>query len=680
MVRGPQARILSRLAEFPKNLEKAWDVPREICLPGLAEYLGVVRSALHTPINELLDGDYITERKAHVIGGGSRKRKVYHITDKGREISSKSPKNKTKKVGELFGNVPEKSEIIGREEFIQNQMNHEKMILTGLPGIGKTSLLYEISKRYVANGKTVRYAAMESFKDITDIFSDWGFDFTDEAAVLNYSKNDVLIIDEFQETNPRHLSRLSQFCKKAKNLIIASRPPLSLIDGFEIIEVPPLELESAIMLLPEEIENKEAIANRLGCHPLALQMHDISSSLPEEGDDLQSWVEEVILQDLGSEINAVNELSLLPIPVKAENLRSEEHIPELDDYALLRWLEHGVELHHLIRNVKATSMSENDYRDAADYWSNIDGDTARLVEMYLRLHSGQNIEPFLLSNSESLMARSSSGLASLISDALLRYPSSKLNRIAAIVAIERGEAEIANEYLLEINAPDLQRSVDLMMGKNPSLDTKDEDVRMLLSESSRLVDDRLPGGKVSSDVLSILEKINIKDLDENQRKFVLVAIAKIKHAYFLSENMWKEASEIRDQLVAISHENDPQILRLKMSSEIAETPTNSPSFDKLVENVFAMDGVKGKMLQASLIARCDSERAQNLLKKLGLPGVEEQKNLNSARRLAASIWYLRSKNKTHNAYSSMAEAISLWRKSLCPNASKSASDLLHKML
>ena len=67
-------------------------MPREICLPGLAEYLGVVRSALHTPINELLDGDYIAERKAHVIGGGSRKRKVYHITDKGREISSKAQK------------------------------------------------------------------------------------------------------------------------------------------------------------------------------------------------------------------------------------------------------------------------------------------------------------------------------------------------------------------------------------------------------------------------------------------------------------------------------------------------------------------------------------------------------------------------------------------------------------
>ena len=101
---------------------------------------------------------------------------------------------------------------------------------------------------------------------------------------------------------------------------------------------------------------------------------------------------------------------------------------------------------------------------------------------------------------------------------------------------------------------------------------------MLLSESSRLVDDRLPGGKVSSDVLSILEKINIKNLDENQRKFVLVAIAKIKHAYFLSENMWKEASEIRDQLVAISNENDPQILRLKMSSRDSRNANKLPKF------------------------------------------------------------------------------------------------------
>ena len=49
MVTGPEARILARLVTFPPSLESAWDVPRDICLPGLAEYLGVVRSALHNP-------------------------------------------------------------------------------------------------------------------------------------------------------------------------------------------------------------------------------------------------------------------------------------------------------------------------------------------------------------------------------------------------------------------------------------------------------------------------------------------------------------------------------------------------------------------------------------------------------------------------------------------------------
>ena len=84
MVTGPEARILARLATFPSSLESAWDVPRELCLPGLSEYLGVVRSALHAPLYELVKKKLIVERKAHVIGGGSRRRKVYHITETGR--------------------------------------------------------------------------------------------------------------------------------------------------------------------------------------------------------------------------------------------------------------------------------------------------------------------------------------------------------------------------------------------------------------------------------------------------------------------------------------------------------------------------------------------------------------------------------------------------------------------
>ena len=149
MVTGPEARILARLASFPTTLENAWDVPREICLPGLSEYLGVVRSALHTPLNELVAKGMLIERKAHVIGGGSRKRKVYHITDLGRAECQDVVLPQKKRVGELLGKPPMQNTLHGRDSLIQEVKSIEKLILTGLPGIGKTSLLRGIAAELV---------------------------------------------------------------------------------------------------------------------------------------------------------------------------------------------------------------------------------------------------------------------------------------------------------------------------------------------------------------------------------------------------------------------------------------------------------------------------------------------------------------------------------------------------
>lgn len=679
MVRGPLARILSRLAEFPRNLETAWDVPRDICLPGLAEYLGVVRSALHAPITELIELDYVVERKAHVIGGGSRKRKVYHITELGRDNSSAELKRK-EKVGSFFGKVPERQELIGRDDLITDISRHEKVILKGLPGIGKTSILHEISMKFVEKGKIVRFSTMESFKDITDIFTDWGLEYTDEEAVLAKCKNDVLIIDEFQEINKRHQKRIEDFCKKGKFVILATRPPTPFTDGFEVIEVPPLPIESAVKLLPPKTEDKELIVNRLGCHPLAIQMHDISSVLPEEGEDLQSWVRDVVLRDLSEQMSAVNELSMLPVPVHAENLKNDDYVPDLDEYALLRWYEHGVELQHLVRNVNSTNISVEDYQNAANYWETIEGDSARLVELYLRIKSGQDIEKFLMANAESLMVRSSAGLASLIDDAISRKPSENLHRIAAIVAIERGEAEIAENHVSQISAIDLRHSLNLLQGKDSKLLDSVNDVKFLLSEASRIIDDQLPDSKKEIDVDYLIDKINLNSLDETQRKVVLVAIAKIRHAAFIASGNCPQANDIIENLIAISHEKDPQILQMRLRSKISETPENSPSFEKLVNEVFSIEGIKGKMLQIALISKCGPERGKNLLEKVALPELAAQSNLNSARRLSASIWYLRAKLQTHNRFSSMAEAVSLWKKSLCPNASKLASEMIHKWI
>ncbi|MBT3657332.1 MAG: ATP-binding protein [Euryarchaeota archaeon] len=680
MVTGPEARILARLATFPSSLDSAWDVPREICLPGLSEYLGVVRSALHAPLNELISKNLIVERKAHVIGGGSRKRKVYHITVAGRaecegvEIPTKV------KIGELLGNPPAQTLLKGRNSLISNLKDVSKLILTGLPGIGKTSLLRCIADELVGEGKTVRFATMESFKDITQIFAEWGLEHSSEEANLNLTKNEVLILDEVQEVNQRHLGRLEQFVQKSPHVIMASRAPIPISEGFTIVEVPPLEIEDAVTLLPVHLEDRELVAERLGGHPLALQMHDEKSVLPEAGSDLQEWVRDVVLSNLGQEIVGLDELSLLPVPVPSDLLQHENHLLELDDHALIRWLESGVELHHLVRNVRSTMLTEVDHKKAANYWSRIKGDLARLVEMHHILNSGGDIESHLLSNAEALMVRSSAGLATLIGDAIYRSPSKSLHRIAAMVAIERGEPEMASEHLANCDAPDLEYSLSLLEGNTDLAIPENSDSRLILSEASRRLDDRIPGQTPGNDIIKLLDKLDFSQVTDDMKKIILVAIAHIRHSWYIANRNWTEAAEIRDNLESISHSEDPQLKSLKLRDEIAQSTPGSSSFDNLVDTVFSRSGLRAIMLQLSIVQKCDDKRAASLLNKIELPSSASQNNLNSARRIAAKIWYLRAVYKTHNPFSSLAEAISLWKRALCPNAAKDATEMMHKLL
>ena len=679
MVTGPEARILARLATFSSSLESAWDVPREICLPGLSEYLGVVRSALHSPLNELVYKGLVVERKAHVIGGGSRRRKVYHITELGRAECKDVEVPLAKKVGELLGKPPSQTILKGRDELILQLKNMKKMILTGLPGIGKTSLLRSIADELVKDGKIVRFATMESFKDIVEIIEEWGYDFSSENAVLKSSKNEVLIIDELQEVSLRHLGRLEMFADKVECLIMASRAPLPIVEGFEIIEVPPLDVSDAIELLPSDIEDRKLVAQRLGGHPLALQMYDENSQLPEAASDLQQWVKDVVLSNLGDEIRALDELSLIPVPIPGDLLQHEQYLFDLDDHALLRWQSTGVELHHLVRNVRSTMLTKQDYAKAANYWSQLNGDVARLVEMHHVLNSEGDIETLLIRNAESLMVRSSAGLASLIGDAIYRSPTPALHRIAAMVAIERGESEIASSHLANCDAPDLEFSNALLCGKDVEL-PEDSDIKLLLSEAARRMDDRLPGSRVETNVLELLDRIDFSSIDDQFKKVILVAIAHVKHAWYLSQENWLKAAEIRENLASLTHEDDPQLQALMLRSEIAETSANSPTFDKLIEQAFARTGLRATMIQLSLVSKCEKERAKSILEKIDLPDQASQSNLSSARRIAAMIWYYRAIYQTHNPLSAMAEAISLWKISLCPLAAKEATEYMHKML
>ncbi|PXY73202.1 MAG: hypothetical protein CXX80_08865, partial [Methanobacteriota archaeon] len=72
--------------------------------------MGVVRSALHAPLKELVELDLLETRLAHVSGGGARRRNVYHLTAAGWNYlaslpAEENPAGAAAKRGLLSGNA-----------------------------------------------------------------------------------------------------------------------------------------------------------------------------------------------------------------------------------------------------------------------------------------------------------------------------------------------------------------------------------------------------------------------------------------------------------------------------------------------------------------------------------------------------------------------------------------------
>ncbi len=683
-------RILAWLAAFPPSMEKAWDVPRGICLPGIAEALGVVRSALHGPVTELLKDELISERKAHVIAGGSRKRKIYHLTLAGRESVGEPEVKRSKGKGVLYGNPPKSVELKGREEFIDGLLSQGgRRIITGLPGIGKSAVLAEYTRRLVATGGRVRFATAEYFSDLSSLLTAWQIEYTSPEAALKSIGNETLILDEIQELSSRHLSKVISFCTKVKNIMIASRPPSPVPEDFEEIELPPLEVDAAIELLPEHLgDGRKIIAQRLGGHPLALQLHDEKSHLPEAGEDLLQWVSDVVLAGLTEvELNCVDNMALLPIPVPCELLRNQDSIVVLDERALIRWPKESVELQHLLRNVRFVDLGQSTFREALDYWCDLPNDLARLIELHLRVICDEDSEAHLLANSENLLVEHDSALAVLIEDALLRNSTPSLHRLAAFVAIERGENDIAKTHLQQIEAPDLDLRLALLEGRMDDverIESKVEDqARMVVAKAVRALDDRLPHQKPQSDLDSIIESLDLSTLDSELRSHILVALSHIRHAQALLEGDHVKAAQVRDELATISSVNDPQVQTLLLRSEISELEVNEKSVAKIQQRIMKISGLKGLMLSLALVEKVeptDANMACTILKTILIPEKRSLKALTASRRVAALIWTWRAWIGEGNKVAAMSEAISLWRGSGCDNAARQLTKQLHDLL
>jgi DNA-binding MarR family transcriptional regulator len=706
MLSASQGRVLRWLGRFSSSLSEAWDVPREISLPGISEAMGVVRSALHAPINTLLEEDLIICRLAHVIGGGSRRRNVYHLTEFGRKALEELPdtfEESSQRRGSLKGEYPEATELKGRDELIQKILDSgsDSFTVVGIAGIGKTVLAREISQRLAKQKINSRWARATTFDDANSLAQRMmeGAEVPEEPTALaswlsDRCKGDLLVIDDLQDLHARHLEGVKKMIETLQSneqrMMLISRAP-SMIEIGEVFSIEEVNDEAAMEILGGEIDEETALKaiEHLGGHPLALHMWNPEQ--PLAGAHIRRYVEQTVLTCIPEEsMPTLDEVAVLPAPVELKHLSTTEGVDILDDHALLRWShDQRVELQHLVRNVRRETWNEEEslaiHSRAADNWSTVSGEQARLIELHMRNNALEaNITEYLDIHVDSLLLFDSAAVATLVDDACQRWPDAmQLKSIAVHTALERGEPEhAAKELAMMIDAPlELLARVARQKGlldeaEKHILEAIDratglDKVKLQISEATRLLEDSLPDDDdpvPSQDAEKLINSISLTDLDTEERKRALVAIASLNHWIALNRNDADSAAQVRKGLENIAGDDDPIVSDLACRANIHFEGETSFSSDNPLRNLSLRLMTLHNLEDEEKIAALDGLELQDIsTSRLG-------------RRLAAMVWCWRGMLLKDERLSCWREAIHLFTSAECPKASKALTLRMHSLL
>ena len=725
MLTQPQLRILKWLNQYPSSMEKSWDVSRDISLPGIAEGIGVVRSALNIPMTTIEEHGFVIKRMAHVIGGGSRRRQVYHITKSGRDhlaqliVSDITPK----KTRSIFGNPPKQIEIYGRNTELSHSLNilsQNSLIITGMPGIGKSVFVRKIAAHY-ANKKTVRWASANEFTDYLEICSVWNFmtmipQDIESISLFFASHEEVLIIDDYHLIDPRHQSKIQDLVngisKHSKmKFILISRDTIESDFGFEQIKMDSLDLESCCEMLGEDIElsKRKDVSEKLGRHPLALKLYDSNFESPESSIDIIDYVNKVVLKNLDEDDKKLlNHMSLEPNPVKSNLSIIEPLIEKFDMQSLLKWYsESDLELQHLVRNVTRSNLSSDETREIhsnlSRHWKNI-SENGNLINYFYHLSkSAPDIFVEQMSDSlEQIMEVNSAALAVMVDDLIEQDSNNEsLRYVACKIAAKRYEAEYLKQSV-EFLSGDKRLEMDFILAKLEGRLEHCEDIaeqlianqstfeanKLLISLATQILEDRLPNQKLEHNLMSkvnhYLTRLDFSDLAN--RNIILVAVSMIKFTLALDENNLSNAVNILNSIESIQHNRDPVYLSMQSKLRIYEYDNGTIDFPSVVEsvqsncaiidNILMSQSLKLKLIESIIEVNLDA--ASKMFHRLTRPNLLPRSS--PSLRYCARWWLVNSQISKNSEKSSLKESIARYREAGCHNAAKALESKLHSML
>ncbi len=724
MVSGTRLKILAHLSNFQGNFDDKWDIPREQSLPGIAEALGVVRSAVHKPLSSLEKDKLVISRNAQVSGKDSRRRKVIHITELGIDtIANINLPDKIKKY-RIYGKIPKLTNLHGRTLEVSNISNllskKQNVVLNGLPGIGKSSLARNIAEVMMEKGWTLRWASCDNDTDNSALAKMWtnqsGMSSSKAIADAVDKPNNLLIIDEIQELNSRHINSANELISEISSteatvLIVVRAPsPFDNLITFQNIRLEGLDFVDAIKILPQDLDSDLAtkITKSLGGHPLALHLWSPDTKLPEENDAVQDYVKSTVLKKLSDQgIRTLDELSIAPIPLNPGELFSLNGTNELDDSAILKWQDDKLEVHHLIRNVRRSFFSEDESKnfhlEMAQKWSKRSGHRALRIEAHYRLNSGKAIDSeWLMSNFSELISKDSSSAAIIFEEAITKNDEVILREAASDIALERGEIDIANLHI-EFLPSGLNKNLRLarlarIKGNIKLAEGLDsivldslspaEKIKNQISAVVRLHDDRLPGPMPKDLIKSLNNKIkliNLSKLPEENRNIASLSLNLIKNSIALETQDLHAAADSRNLLETQLGYDNRRLKIIDLRSRLAIRTNGSAS----VESIEA--------------ARVEIEKTDNLLDKLNLVHITLEasgstypdwlikvhyeisqeyirEDLAAYRRISAQKWYWKGILEPDRKLSHWREALTKFRLSECNSAANEILKLISNLI
>ena len=636
MLPEAQARILRWLGPFSDGLREAWDVPRELSLPGMAEGLGLVRSALHVPLNHLVENGLVTVRSAHVIDGGRRRRSVHHLTEEGRRaLGDLEPQEEKSAIpGQWIGHHAPAGPAFGRDAdvaAVQRLLEeHKAAALTGLAGVGKSTVARCIAEAWCANGGDVRWANVDAYAGLSDLASvlNGTTTFGDDASAAGWlegcSSNDLIVLDGCEHMHAMHAPTIWKAAADADegpSWLIVGRAPLESPEAVPRNVLNPLDDEAAKHILGD-VENAEAILSRLGGHPLALHLHRPGMALPEQGEGIEAFVTNAVLAGLSNdEQKAVEELALVPFAVPGDDLAHAEAVADLDERALLLWwTTGGLQVHALVRHVVLETMGEAAIQRAAqagvDHWSNNTSGLAPLMLMHHRMLTG---EEGMVDAAGAVMAAATDGLgrlSALLSDALERvkeHEREDLLGVAAEVAVRRGNVERARTYLDEMDAPDptALAAVLRLEGHGEEAETlltnameSSKSLRPRMALITARIEDRLPGQNEDiSDVMGMVQALDPATLPAEVRRTAVVAKALLRFSLLVIDGRLDEATELLADVGSTGALSSKELTDLRWRHAVASDALDGALLAGLEQHLGERRDLRANALRMSLLER-----------------------------------------------------------------------------